>query len=42
MPSILKREFAPVSSQAWKEIDELAEATIKRNISARRVVALRL
>ncbi len=38
MPSILKREFAPVSDQAWKEIDELAAAAVKRNLSGRSVV----
>lgn len=38
MPSILKREFAPVSDETWQEIDELAAETVKRNISARKVV----
>ncbi len=38
MPSILKREFAPISDQAWQEIDETAAQAIKRNISSRKVV----
>ncbi len=38
MPSILKRDFAPVSGQAWQEIDEVAADAVKRNISARKIV----
>ncbi len=38
MPTILKREFAPVSDQAWGEIDKEAARTIKLNLVGRRLV----
>lgn len=38
MPSILKREFAPISDQAWSQIDAEASAHLKNNLIARRVV----
>lgn len=38
MPGILKREFAPISDQAWKQIDEQAAKTIRSTLTCRRVV----
>jgi uncharacterized linocin/CFP29 family protein len=38
MPTILKREFAPISDLAWKELDQQATDTILRNLCGRKVV----
>ncbi|ARN57641.1 family 1 encapsulin nanocompartment shell protein [Sedimentisphaera salicampi] len=38
MPTILKREFAPVSENAWAEIDSEAADAIRNVITSRRVV----
>lgn len=38
MPSILKREFAPISDQAWDELDTEAARSLKRILVGRKVV----
>jgi uncharacterized linocin/CFP29 family protein len=38
MPSILKRDFAPVSSEAWEMLDEEAKRILTENLTGRRVV----
>lgn len=38
MPSILKREFAPISDQAWNEIDAQAAQTLHNTLTSRKVV----
>ena len=35
---ILKRELAPLTKEAWEEIDEQAEAVLRSNLSARKIV----
>lgn len=36
--NILKREWAPLSSEAWEEIDEQAKKVLVNNLSARKIV----
>lgn len=38
MSDILRRNLAPISEEAWAEIDEQAVATVKPYLSARRIV----
>ncbi len=38
MPTILKREYAPISDMAWQAIDEEAANAIKRTLTCRKVV----
>ncbi len=38
MPSILKREFAPISDEAWKELDKQAAGVLRRVLVGRKVV----
>ncbi len=38
MTDLLKRNFAPITDEAWAEIDRTAVQTIKANLSARTVV----
>lgn len=38
MPTILKREYAPISDAAWSAIDEEAKRTIERTLTCRKVV----
>lgn len=38
MSSILKREFAPISDEAWKHIDAQAVQTIRSTLTCRRMV----
>jgi uncharacterized linocin/CFP29 family protein len=38
MPTILKREYAPVSDEAWQEIDEQAAESIRSTLTCRKVV----
>ncbi|MFW6132961.1 MAG: family 1 encapsulin nanocompartment shell protein [Planctomycetota bacterium] len=38
MPSILKREFAPISDEAWSELDAQAARTLRSVLTARKVV----
>ncbi len=38
MPSILKREFAPISDQAWSELDTEASRVIRQTLAGRKVV----
>ena len=40
MPTILKREFAPISDLAWKELDSQAQRVIVRSLTGRKVVDL--
>ncbi len=35
---MLKRNLAPISAEAWEEIDEQAAAVLKTHLSARRAV----
>ena len=35
---ILKRELAPISAEAWKEIDEQVKKVLVNNLSARKFV----
>ncbi len=37
MPSILRREFAPISDEAWQEIDTQAADVLKRFLVGRRI-----
>ncbi|MFP4054568.1 MAG: family 1 encapsulin nanocompartment shell protein [Phycisphaerae bacterium] len=38
MPTILKREFAPISDQAWNELDSEAARLLRENLTGRRLV----
>ena len=38
MPSMLKREFAPISDEAWSELDETAGDVLKGVLTARKLV----
>lgn len=38
MPSILKREFAPISDEAWAALDEEAARFLRANLTARKLV----
>ncbi len=38
MPSILRRENAPVSDQAWQEIDTEAARSLRGNLIGRQIV----
>jgi uncharacterized linocin/CFP29 family protein len=38
MPTILKREYAPISSDAWQEIDDQASESINNTLTCRKVV----
>ncbi len=38
MPTILKREFAPISDQAWSQLDEEAEQLFREQLVARKIV----
>jgi uncharacterized linocin/CFP29 family protein len=38
MMDILKRDLAPITDEAWKEIDDMARDVLKTHLSARRVV----
>lgn len=38
MPTILKREFAPISDQAWSELDAEASRLLRENLTGRHVV----
>jgi uncharacterized linocin/CFP29 family protein len=38
MPTILKREFAPISDEAWQALDAEAGRILRQNLAGRRVV----
>lgn len=38
MPTILKREFAPVSDQAWQELDKQAAQVLQKKLVGRKLV----
>ena len=38
MVDLLKRSLAPITDEAWKEIDEQARLTLKGNLAARTTV----
>ncbi|MBS3734778.1 MAG: bacteriocin family protein [Phycisphaerae bacterium] len=38
MPSILRREFAPISDEAWTELDAQAAGILRRMLTARKIV----
>ncbi|MCZ2077188.1 MAG: bacteriocin family protein [Bryobacterales bacterium] len=38
MPDLLRRQIAPISEEAWEEIEEVAKKTIKSQLSGRAVV----
>jgi uncharacterized linocin/CFP29 family protein len=40
MTDVLRREYAPITDDAWREIDDEARRVIKQNLSGRRVVDL--